>query len=93
MPLKIVTGLDEDILKGSIYNYIKSELNLIISAAQRVIIASKADEDDMKAFGLELGEPVLEVNQVVFLDDGRPFDVSKTRYPYTSGRIVAGINT
>ena len=93
LPLKIVYGLDEEILQSSIYNYIREQLKLTISAAQRVIIASKADKLDAEEFGLMIGEPILELNQIVFLDDGTPFDLSKTRYPYTSGRIVADINT
>lgn len=92
MPLKYVTDLDEDILHQSIYNYIRNELGYTISAAQRVIIASKADDLDSKEFNIDIGEPILELNQVVFFDDGTPFDLSKTRYPYTSGKIVADIN-
>ena len=92
MPLKYIRDLDEEILKGSIYNYIRDELGYVISAAQRVIIASKANELDSEEFGIEVGEPILETNQVVFFDDGTPFDLSKTRYPYTSGKIVADIN-
>ena len=82
MPLKYIKDLDEDILMGSIYNYIREELGYVISAAQRVIIASKANELDSEEFGIEVGDPILETNQVVFFDDGTPFDLSKTRYPY-----------
>ncbi|EOH93835.1 GntR family transcriptional regulator [Enterococcus pallens] len=92
MPLKYIKDLDEEILMGSIYNYIRDELGYVISAAQRVIIASKANELDSQEFGIDVGEPILETNQVVFFDDGTPFDLSKTRYPYTSGKIVADIN-
>ncbi|MHC5216481.1 GntR family transcriptional regulator [Enterococcus sp. LJL128] len=92
MPLKYIKDLDEKILMGSIYNYIRDELGYIISAAQRVIIASKANELDSKEFNIEVGDPILETNQVVFFDDGTPFDLSETRYPYTSGKIVADIN-
>ena len=92
MPLKYIKDLDENILKSSIYNYIREKLGYVISAAQRVIIASKANELDSEEFGIEVGDPILETNQVVFFDDGTPFDLSKTRYPYTSGKIVADIN-
>ncbi|GCF95594.1 GntR family transcriptional regulator [Enterococcus florum] len=92
MPLKYIKDLDETILMGSIYNYIREELGYVISAAQRVILASKANELDSEEFGIEVGDPILETNQVVFFDDGTPFDLSKTRYPYTSGKIVADIN-
>ena len=92
MPLKYIKDLDEKILKGSIYNYIRDELGYVISAAQRIIIASNANELDSEEFNIEIGEPILETNQVVFFDDGAAFDLSKTRYPYTSGEIVADIN-
>lgn len=91
MPLKLITGLDEDILHASIYNYIRNTLGYVISAASRTIIASKADELEATEFNLQVGEPVLEVNQLVFFDDGTPFEISKTRYPYTSGIIEANI--
>jgi len=78
-------------LRVSVYNHIRNELGLTISASQRTIIASKADMLDSTEFGLEAGGPILEVNQLVFFDDGTPFDISKTRYPYTSGMIVADI--
>ncbi|WP_424685768.1 GntR family transcriptional regulator [Enterococcus sp.] len=91
MPIKLITGLDEEILLGSIYNYIRTDLGFIISAARRTIIASKADDLDAAEFGIASEEPVLEVNQLVFFDDGTPFEISKTRYPYTSGIIEADI--
>ncbi|MGL9770123.1 GntR family transcriptional regulator [Enterococcus sp. DIV0996a] len=92
MPLKYIKNLDEEILKGSIYNYIREELGYVVSAARRVIIASKANHLDSEEFEIEVGDPILETNQIVFFDDGTPFDLSKTRYPYTSGKIVANIN-
>lgn len=91
MPYELVPGISKDVLKKSIYNYIRNELHLIIGTAQRVILASKADKLDVKTFKIKLGDPVLETNQLVFLDDGRPFDLSKTRYPYANGDIVANI--
>ncbi|MGF2025006.1 UTRA domain-containing protein [Enterococcus casseliflavus] len=44
MPLNLVHGLNEEILRVSVYNHIRSELGLTISASQRIIIASKADK-------------------------------------------------
>lgn len=92
MPFKIMDGLNKEVIEGSIYDYVRNSLGLAISAAERVIIASKANELDSLEFGIEIGEPVLELIQTVFLDDGTPFDFSKTRYPYTSGKIFADIN-
>lgn len=91
MPYSLIPGISRDILEHSIYHYIRHELHLNIGSAQRVILASKAGKLDVQTFKIELGAPVLESNQLVFLGNGRPFDLSKTRYPYASGNVLANI--
>lgn len=88
MPFSLIPGITRDTLARSVYDYIRNELSLTIGTAQRVILASKADELDAKTFGIAVGDPVLESNQLVALADGRPFDLSKTRYSYESGQII-----
>ena len=82
MPADIVTGLTEDVLLGSIYEYLKEELGFVFGGAYRKIHADKASEYDQKY--LECGEhdPVLEVEQLVYLKDGRPFEYSRSRHRY-----------
>ena len=86
MPLKYIKDLDEEILKGSIYNYIREELGYVVSAARRVIIASKANHLDSEEFEIEVGEPILGNQSNRLFDDGTPFDLSKTRYPIHQGK-------
>jgi len=87
MPVAIIPNLTEDILTGSIYQYLNS-LNLTIGDALRRIKADKPDTYDQKYLNCELTDPVLEIEQTVFLTDGRPFEYSHSRHRYDMGDFV-----
>lgn len=78
MPVNVIPGIDESVLKRSVYHYIEHELGLEIGAALRQIRAARSSEDDRAYLGNAKDEPVLAVTNVVFLDDGRPFEFSTT---------------
>lgn len=82
MPLKIVPNLDLDILKKSLYHYLQTQLNLKISGAFRKITAEKSTELDQKYLESKEHDPILQISQIVYLEDGRPFEVSTSRHPY-----------
>lgn len=88
MPVHVIPGIDETILKSSIYDYIEDELGLEIGIAERRIHADKPTEFDRKHLICTKLDPILEVDQVVFLEDGVPFEYSKTRYRYDKGDIL-----
>lgn len=76
---KIVRNLTEEIIYKSIYQYITSGLNLKLGGAYRKIHADTPKELDIQY--LQCGEhtPVLEVEQVVYLNNGTPFEYSRSR--------------
>ena len=82
MPSDIVTGLTEDILLGSIYRYLKEDLGLVFGGAFRKIHADKASEYDIDYLECAPHDPVLEVEQVVYLQNGKPFEYSRSRHRY-----------
>lgn len=82
MPVDLVSGLTEEILKNSIYTYLREELGFQIAGAFRSIQADKSDELDQKYLHCKLDDPVLEVEQVVYLQSGRPFEYSRSRNRY-----------
>ncbi|MFC6316060.1 GntR family transcriptional regulator [Lapidilactobacillus achengensis] len=82
MPQKLMPGLDEAVLMNSIYAYLKNTVNLKLSGAYRRIHALFADELDVKYLECKEGDPVLEVEQVSWLDDGTPFEYSFSRNKY-----------
>ncbi|GER70330.1 GntR family transcriptional regulator [Weizmannia acidilactici] len=88
MPVEVIPGLTEDILYKSIYTYIRKDLGLKIGGANRRIRADKPDELDQKYLECDKCDPVLEVNQVVYLDNGVPFEYSRTRHRYDKGDIL-----
>lgn len=88
MPVEVIPGISEDVLQGSIYSYIKESLQLDIGLANRRIHADKPSKLDKMYLNCSANDPVLEVEQVVFLDSGVPFEFSKTRRRYDKGDIV-----
>ncbi len=81
MPTDFITGITEEVVKGSIYAYIEHQLKLKIKSAHRT---SRADmpteqERDWLAIG-DASLPILEVEQTAYLDDGRIFEYSKSRH-------------
>lgn len=82
MPTESVVNLTEEILKESVYKYIHQELGLSFSGAYRNIRADRSDEYDQQYLECDLHDPVLEVEQVVYLKDGRPIDYSRFRHRY-----------
>ena len=67
-------------LEASIYSYIENELKLKIQSAHREVRAVMPTEDEKKYLRIEGLLPLLEVKQVAFLDDGRPFEFSISRH-------------
>ena len=80
MPLKLVPGLLEEHLYGSIYRHLEQDLGLKIDSAHRVLRAVMPTEDELSWLKLKANQPLLEVRQVGYLDDGTPFEYSTTRH-------------
>ncbi|MFC6316062.1 GntR family transcriptional regulator [Lapidilactobacillus achengensis] len=89
MPQKLMPDLDESVLYGSIYAYLKST-GLKLSGSYRKIHAVFADEFDIKYLNCSPKDPVLEVEQVAWLADGTPFEysLSRNRYDARSYTVV-----
>lgn len=69
-------------VKKSIYGYIKDKLGLNIQSAHSTVRAMKSDELDRKYLNLEKDEPILEVERVAYLDNGKVFEYSFSRHRY-----------
>lgn len=79
MPVHLVPHLTEDILKQSIYDYLKNELDLKFAGAYRMIQADKSDSFDQSYLNCEITDPILEVEQVVYLKNGQLLEYSRSR--------------
>ena len=80
MPINLIPGLRENTIEHSIYQFIEKELGLKIDSAHRAVRAKMPTVEEQKELDLDGQTPVLEVEQVGFLDDGEPFEYSISRH-------------
>lgn len=76
MPLDVIPGLKKHNLYGSVFSYIRDTLGLKIASFHRIVRAVKATEEEAERLQIGAGDPLLEVEQIGFLDDGTPFEYS-----------------
>lgn len=82
MPASLIPGINKEVLQQSLYSYIQDTLDLKMGTAHRKIRACKPDELDKKYLGCNFDDPILEVEQVGFLNTGVPFEYSFSRHRY-----------
>ena len=80
MPIQLIPGLKRSVLEKSIYSFIENELKFKIQSAHRTVRAVMPTEEEKQELAIEGVLPLLEVEQVAFLDDGRPFEFSISRH-------------
>ncbi|PXZ35575.1 GntR family transcriptional regulator, partial [Lactobacillus helveticus] len=88
MPVKLVPDLDEKILHSSIYNYIHQKLHLKFGHAYRKIRAAKPDKYDIKYLDAKSDDPMLELEQIIWLTNGQPIEYSVSRNRYDTRDYV-----
>lgn len=84
MNANLIPGINEDILHRSVYRYIQDDLNLRFGGAHRIINADKSSKYDQEYLNCNEDDPVLEIEQVVYLEDGTPFEYSRSRNKYST---------
>ena len=66
MPIDVISGIKRDMLTGSIYRYIV-----------RALVGSELEKE---ALDINDTMPILQVEQIAFLDNGQPFEYSKSSH-------------
>lgn len=82
MPVDLAPGLDEEVLKKSVYDFLFNQLGLKFAGSYKHITAAKPDHYDQDYLKCHPSDPVLEVEQVVYLENGRPIEYSRSRNRY-----------
>ena len=82
MPLVVIPGLEPKHLKSSVYAYIRNELKLQIKSSHLNLKGDLANEKDNKILGVDIGHFMIEIEKVVSLASGVPFEYSITRHLY-----------
>lgn len=84
MPIKLVPDLSTVILEKSIYDYIHRVLKLQFGGAYRKIHANLPDKDDITYLQADKTTPILEVEQIVWLTNGKNIEYSTSRNLYNA---------
>lgn len=79
MPIDLIPGLKKQHLLGSIYSYIHDTLGLTISSFHRTVRAVASTEEEAERLSVQPGDPLLELEQIGFLDNGLAFEYSISR--------------
>ena len=82
MAVSAIPGINSEVLKGSIYEYIEKILKLRIASARKITRADISNQQDHQILHLKENEPVLEIEQIAYLDNGKPFEYSFSRHRY-----------
>ena len=85
-PIDIVPGLEENHVKGSIYDYITNELSLNLQSAHRYFSVKTAEEEEADKLNISVGAPVAVSEQIVFLDDGEAMEYSLSLFRHDKFR-------
>lgn len=88
MPVGLVPGLTKSHLEGSVFRYVQETLGLKLMGSYRVVRAMKPGELDKQHLHCEPTDPVLEVEQVIYLEDGTPLEYARCHYRYDHGGII-----
>lgn len=94
MPVDLVSGLNQEILENSIYEYILSDLGHRFAGAYRMLQADKSNAYDQEHLECGENDPVLELEQIIYLESGRPIDYSTSRNRFdVRGYSMLDMNT
>jgi len=91
MPVLLIPGITQDILEGSIYEYIHNTLNLKIGRGRRIFRADTVDYYDMKYLHVIPKAAIFEIEQVAYLTDGRCFEYSHTRFSHHNIEVISEV--
>ncbi|GGD11186.1 phosphonate metabolism transcriptional regulator PhnF [Pontibacillus salipaludis] len=80
IPAKLVPGLNQEIVQGSLYEYMEATHGYQIGRATQLIEATIVDQQEAELLQVPLSSPVLVIERNSVLTDGTPFEVVKSAY-------------
>lgn len=87
-PVDLIANITQEIVENSIYEYIRTTLQLTPGGVSRVVRAVKPNNMEINYLAVQSDDPLLEVEQVVYLENGTPFEYSFSRSPYDKTEFV-----
>lgn len=74
-PVSLFPELDQKIFEKSLYHYIEENRQMRISHGTQTVEAALVTDEDAQHLMMEEGQPVLLIQRVTHLEDGRPFEL------------------
>lgn len=75
LPMSLVPGLEKaDLTRRSLYEFLETECRLSLARGQRTIEAVAADERCAKLLRVRKGAPLVLLQSISYLEDGRPIE-------------------
>ncbi|WP_080146760.1 GntR family transcriptional regulator [Marinilactibacillus piezotolerans] len=82
VPVNTIPGITEEVLKDSVYRYIREELSIVFGDNRQIVRAAKPTATDKKYLDCKDDDPVLEVEKIMFLKSGVPFEYSTVHHRF-----------
>ncbi len=82
MPIVVIPGLEPLRLEESIYQYIRNDLGLNIKSSHYKLKGVLSTKKDEEILGVNEGHFMIEIEKVVSLASGIPFEYSITKHVY-----------
>lgn len=80
IPVSFIENLDKKEITKSLYHSFEEKNNLSLGHATQHITASLATERIAELLEIKRGEAILQLRQITFLKDGRPFEYVRSQY-------------
>lgn len=91
----LVPYLNRAIVEDSIFKYLQEALNLTISFSDKFLKVDKLIEEEAELLELNVGDPVLHIEEIYYLSSGEPVNCSRLSFHYVNSQFFiqsTGIN-
>lgn len=83
----IVTYLNKEIIRESIFTYLREGLGLNIGFSDSYLFVNTLNEEEATHLQLDVGAPKLRMESIFYLANGRPFNFSMLTYNYQQSQF------
>ncbi|MDD3402675.1 MAG: GntR family transcriptional regulator [Hespellia sp.] len=84
---EIIPVIDQQIAEGSLFRYIRKELGLNISFADKILRSDKLSEETAALLDLQAGDPAMVIEDEAYLSSGQMYNASVVYYNYKTARF------
>ncbi|MDD2588458.1 MAG: GntR family transcriptional regulator [Atopobiaceae bacterium] len=91
MPIKLFPDLRRHDAETSLFAYIRERTDYTIASSNRVVRAAKPTPEECRLLEVPSDEPLLEIEQVEYLTDGRPFTYTRSRHAHGAEFMSVGM--